>query len=82
MKRSKRKRGSSSSTKISPKAKAQRQSIELRFLPTEDWKNIVRDYKLTPAQADTLKFTLEEALYGISRYQAKLKNQPSRVSLG
>jgi hypothetical protein len=81
MKRSKRKRGSSSSSKISAKAKPQRKPIELRFPPTEDWKNIVSDYKLMPAQADTLKFTLEEALYGIRRYQAKLKKQPSRSRL-
>lgn len=81
MKRSKRKRVSLSSTKKSPTAKARRQPAELRFPATEEWTNIVRDCKLTPAQADTLRITLEESLDGITRYQAKLKNQPSRSLL-
>jgi hypothetical protein len=63
------------------KAKTQRQPIELQFPPTAEWKNIVRDCKLPPAQADTLKITLEEALDGISRYRKKLQNQPSRALL-
>jgi len=81
MKRSKRKRDPSSSTKKSPKAKAQRQPVELRFPPVEDWQSIIRDCNLTPAQADTLKFTLKEALDEISRHQVNLKNQPSRALL-
>ena len=80
MKHAKRKRGLSS-TKISPKVQAQRQDVELRIPTPEEWNNIVRDCKLTRAQADVLKITVEEALYGIRRYQAKLKNQPSRSRL-
>jgi hypothetical protein len=63
--------------KTSPKAKLHRQPVELRFPAAEAWNNIVRDFKLTPAQADVLKFTVEDALGGISSYQAKLKNQPT-----
>ncbi len=59
----------------------QGQDLELQFPPTEVWKNIVRDLKLKSAQADTLKITLEEALEGIRRYQAKLQNQRSRPLL-
>jgi hypothetical protein len=66
---------------MSPKAKLQRQPVELRFPPDEAWDNIVSDFELTPVQADILKFTVEEALDGISSYQAKLKNQRARPLL-
>ena len=56
-------------------------SPKLRFPPPEEWQNIVHDNKLTPAQADTLKITLEEAIDGLNHYRAKLKNQPSRSLL-
>jgi len=59
MKRSKRKKGSSF---IKATPKAQRQDIQLRFPLTEEWNNIIRDFKLNPTQAETLKFTVEEAL--------------------
>jgi hypothetical protein len=55
--------------------------IELRLPLTEEWNNIIRDFKLNPAQAEMLKFTVEEALGGISIYQAKLKKQPARPLL-
>jgi hypothetical protein len=64
--------------KTSPKAKMQRQPVELRFPPTEEWNNIVHDFKLTSAQAEMLKLTIEEAIDGLSRYQGKLKDRPSR----
>jgi len=78
MKRSKRKKGSSF---IKATPKAQRQDIQLRFPLTEEWNNIIRDFKLNPTQAETLKFTVEEALAGICSYQAKLKKPPTRSLL-
>ena len=77
----KRSRPRPSSTKAMPKAKAQRPPVELSSPPIEEWKNIVRDCKLTTAQAATLKFTLKEAIDEISRHQAKLKTQPDRALL-
>jgi hypothetical protein len=44
------------------------------FPEPESWANIVRDRKLTDAQANTLKITLKEALDDIDRYQKR----PSR----
>jgi len=44
------------------------------FPEPESWANIVRDCKLTDAQANTLKITLKEALDDIDRYQKR----PSR----
>jgi hypothetical protein len=72
MKSYKWKRGSSF-TDTSPPSGAQRR--ELSFPPPEECGNIVRDFKLTPAQAGTLEITLEEAIDGLSRYQ---KSQPNR----
>jgi hypothetical protein len=65
----------------STKAKARRPPVELSLPPIEEWKNIVRDCKLTAPQAATLKFTLKEALDEISRHQTKLKTQPNRALL-
>ena len=48
------------------------------FPEPESWANIVRDCKLTDAQANTLKITLKEALDEIDRYYSKLQNRPSR----
>jgi hypothetical protein len=56
-------------------------SLKPRFPSAEAWNNIAHDFKLTPARADILKFTVEDALGGISSYQAKLKNQPTRPLL-
>ena len=44
------------------------------FPEPESWANIVRDCKLTDAQANTLKITLKEALDDINRYHKR----PSR----
>jgi hypothetical protein len=81
MKRSKRKSNSTSSTKRSSTATTQRQPVEPHSPSAEAWSNIVRDFRLTSAQAETLKITLEEALEGISRYRGKLDNRPSRPLL-
>jgi hypothetical protein len=71
----------SSSTKTSPRAEAQAQEVVLRFPTLEQWNNIVHDFKLAPAQANTLKMMLEETLDGISRYREKLQKQPSHALL-
>jgi hypothetical protein len=52
--------------------------VELKFPPTEEWNNIVRDCKLTGAQANELEITLKDALDDIDRYYSKLQNRPSR----
>jgi hypothetical protein len=77
----KRSKATLSSRNDLPKLRAQRPPVELRFPATEAWQNIVRDFQLTPAQADMLKFTVEDALQGISSYRAKLKSQPTRPLL-
>jgi hypothetical protein len=64
-----------------PKTKSQRQPVEPKFPPVEEWQSILHDFALMPTQAETLKITLEEALDGIGHYQAKLQNQPSRSDL-
>jgi hypothetical protein len=81
MKRPKRNRGSMPSAKTSRKTKVRRQPIELSFPGPGEWQNIVSDCKLTPAQADTLKFTIDEALGEIRRHQVKLMNEPNRALL-
>jgi hypothetical protein len=48
------------------------------FPEPESWANIVRDCKLTHAQANKLEVTLKEALDDIDRYYLKLQNRPSR----
>jgi hypothetical protein len=48
------------------------------FPEPESWANIVRDCKLTNAQANTLEITLQGALDDIDRYYSKLQNRPSR----
>src|SRR5262249_51876499 len=48
------------------------------FPEPESWANIVRDCKLTDAQANDLKITLKEALDEIDRYYSKLQKRPSR----
>ena len=48
------------------------------FPDPESWANIVRDCKLTDAQANKLEITLKEALDEIDRYYSKLQNWPSR----
>jgi hypothetical protein len=48
------------------------------FPEPTSWANIVRDCKLTDAQAKTLEITLKEALKEIDRYYSKLQNRPSR----
>jgi hypothetical protein len=57
----KRSKATLSSRNDLPKLRAQRPPVELRFPATEAWQNIVRDFQLTPAQADMLKFTVEDA---------------------
>jgi hypothetical protein len=69
------------SAKTSRKTKVRRQPIELSFPGPDEWQNIVSDCKLTPTQADTLKFTIDEALDEIRRHQVKLKNEPNRALL-
>jgi hypothetical protein len=48
------------------------------FPEPESWANIVRDCKLTDAQANTLEITLKQALDEIDRYYSKKQNRPSR----
>src|SRR5262249_27839443 len=48
------------------------------FPDPESWANIVRDCKLTDAQANTLEITLKEALDNIERYYSELQKRPSR----
>jgi hypothetical protein len=48
------------------------------FPEPESWANIVRDCKLTDAQANTLESTLKQALDEIDSYYSKLQNRPSR----
>src|SRR5262249_22221591 len=48
------------------------------FPDPESWANIVRDCKLTDAQANKLEITLKEALDYIDSYYSKLQNRPSR----
>ena len=55
--------------------------VEIKAPSSEDWENIVRDLKLTPAQERTLKNLLDAALDDIGRYHLKLKAQPSRELL-
>jgi hypothetical protein len=80
MKRSKRKSGYSSATKRSSGTPTQRRPIEPHFPSDEAWINIARDLKLTPAQRDTLKITLREALDEIAHFNMKLQNQPNPPS--
>ena len=54
--------------------------VELRLPLTKEWNNIIRDYKLNPAQAEMLKFTVEDALGGISSYQAKQQTRPLLIN--
>ena len=54
--------------------------VELRLPLTKEWNNIIRDYKLNPAQAEMLKFTVEDALGGISSYQAKQPTRPLLIN--
>jgi hypothetical protein len=55
-----------------------KQGARVTFPEPESWANIVRDCKLTDAQANTLESTLKEALDDINRYYSKLQNWPSR----
>jgi len=55
-----------------------KQGARVTFPEPESWANIVRDCKLTDAQANTLESTLKEALDAIERYYSKLQNEPSR----
>src|SRR5262249_1146145 len=48
------------------------------FPDPESWANIVRDCKLTDAQANKLEITLKEALDYIDSYYSKLQNRPRR----
>ena len=57
-------------------------SRKLRFPPPREWQNIVQDFELMPTQAETLKVTLEEALDGINRYQAKAAEPAEPLRLG
>jgi hypothetical protein len=52
--------------------------VRVMFPEPESWANIVRDCKLTHAQANKLEVTLKEALDDIDRYYLKLQNRPSR----
>jgi len=67
--------------KTSSKIRTQRQPVEPRFPRAEEWQNIVHDCSLTPAQEDTLKIVLKDAIESLSPYQAKLRNEPSRPLL-
>ena len=49
------------------------------FPEPESWANIVRDCKLTDAQANKLQITLQEALDDIDRYYSKPQNRPRDV---
>jgi hypothetical protein len=60
-------------TKADIEARARR----LVFPRPDDWKDIVRDLKLTEEQAQELKFTIQQVLANIRRYQAR----PQRVTL-
>jgi hypothetical protein len=55
-----------------------KQGARVTFPEPESWANIVRDCKLTDAQANTLESTLKEALDAIERYCSKLQERPSR----
>ena len=50
------------------------------FPDPESWANIVRDCKLTDAQANRLEITLKEALDYIDSYYSKLQNRPRRTA--
>jgi hypothetical protein len=77
MKRSNGKRRLRLSGAKSPKV-ARREDVRIAFPELDVWKDMVRDCKLTDAQANTLEITLQEALDDIDRYYSKLQNRPSR----
>jgi hypothetical protein len=52
--------------------------VKVVFPEPASWANIVRDCKLTDAQANTLESTLKQALDEIDSYYSKLQNRPSR----
>src|SRR5262249_23143784 len=58
-------------------SKAKR-GARVTFPEPESWANIVRDCKLTDAQANKLEITLKEALDYIDSYYSKLQNRPGR----
>jgi hypothetical protein len=55
-----------------------REEVRVSFPEPDSWANIVRDCKLTHAQAHELEITLAETLDDIDRYHSKLQNRPSR----
>jgi hypothetical protein len=80
MKSSKRKRGLPPAGAAAKRTGGQH-DVEIKAPSSEEWENIVRDLKLTPAQERTLKNVLDAALDDIGRYHQKLKDQPSRELL-
>src|SRR6266567_1750948 len=58
-------------------SKAKR-GVRVTFPEPASWANIVRDCKLTDAQANGLEITLKEALDNIDRYYSELPKRPSR----
>src|SRR6516162_5773597 len=56
-----------------------REKMRVMFPEPELWANIVRDCKLTDAQANKLEITLQEALDDIDRYYSKPQNRPRDV---
>jgi hypothetical protein len=65
----------------SSKRKRVGRHVDIRAPSSEDWENIIRDLKLTSAQARTLKDVLDSAIADIRRYRQKLENEPDRAEL-
>jgi hypothetical protein len=61
------------------KADIEARAGRLAFAKSEDWKNIVRDLKLTKAQERELKITIRQVLADIDRYLIKRKELPRAV---
>jgi hypothetical protein len=55
-----------------------KRDARVMFPEPASWAIVVRDCKLTDAQANTLKITLKEALDNIDSYYSKLQNRPNR----
>jgi hypothetical protein len=60
------------------KADIEARAIQLAFLLPDDWKNIVRDLKLTKAQENELEITIRHVLADIEKYLAIKRKQLPR----
>jgi hypothetical protein len=64
-----------------PNEDVDEQGAQIKAPSDEAWEEIVRDHKLTPAQAGTLKWVINQALADIKRYREKLQSDPDRAEL-